>query len=156
MTGFNHGMTGAVIALTVKQPLIAVPLSFLSHFAQDMIPHWNYGVVRKGNEPKQFFSRRFNLFLTADFLFSIVLMIVLALIFPAHKWLIWACMIAAACPDLIWAYYRLYLEHMKKRRPVYDPVSQMHKSIQWSQTAKGGLVEIVWFIATGTIILNLR
>jgi hypothetical protein len=40
MTGFNHGMAGAVIALTVKQPVLAVPLAFLSHFATDMIPHF--------------------------------------------------------------------------------------------------------------------
>ena len=149
-------MTGAVIALTVKQPLLAVPLSFLSHFAQDMLPHWNYGLSRqKGEEPK-FFSRRFNLFLTLDLMTALIIMAILAIAFPSHLWLIWACMIAAASPDLMWAYYRLYRQHIKGEKPIFPWFARFHSSIQWSQTTAGGLVEIIWFILTGLIILAQR
>ena len=64
MTGFNHGMTGAVIALTVKKPELAIPLSFLSHFAQDAIPHF-------GIPGYKLFTKKFNLGLLADFLFAV-------------------------------------------------------------------------------------
>lgn len=156
MTGINHGMSGAVIALSVKNPPVAVPLAFVSHFAQDAIPHWNYGVSREEHKTGNFFTRRFNVSLLADFLVSVVLMVVLAFIFPAQKWLIWACMIAAASPDLMWAYYRLYRRHIQKQKPHYDPLARLHSKLQWSQTARGGLVEVAWFLLTGVIILNLR
>lgn len=155
MTGINHGMTGAVIALTVKNPIVAVPLAFFSHFSQDIIPHWNYGVNRGINKNPTFFTKRFNYTLAADFLTSVVLMIVLAILFPAHKWIIWACMIAAASPDLMWAYYRLYKQHIQKQQLHLDPLASLHNRIQWSQTAKGGLVEIAWFLVMGLIILSL-
>lgn len=157
MTGLNHGMTGAVIALVVKNPAAAVPLAFLSHFVQDMIPHWDYGVRRVGDPNGNFFTRRFNLSLLADFLLSVGMMILLAFLFPAHKWLIWGCMVAAASPDLMWAYYRLYRQHIKRGKVIHlDPLARLHAKIQWSQTGAGLIVEILWFISTGAIILNLR
>lgn len=148
-------MTGAVIALTVKQPALAIPLAFLSHFVQDTFPHWNYGVSRSKGKP-QFFNRQFYELLITDFLLSVTLMVVLAFLFPAHKWLIWTCMVAAASPDLVWAYYRLYREHIKKQKPHYDLFSDLHRKIQWSQAPAGALVEIAWFLAAGVIILSLR
>ena len=149
-------MTGAVLALTVKNPYVAVPLSFVSHYLQDLIPHWDYGVSRQAAKKATFFTRKFNLTLLADFCLSLTLMVVLALLFPTHKWLIWACMIAAASPDLVWAYYRLYREHIKKQKPKYDPLSGLHRKMQRSQTTLGGLVEIAWFLVMGVIILNLQ
>lgn len=152
MTGFNHGLTGAVIALTVKRPELAIPLAFLSHFVQDIVPHWNYGVSRDKDRSGRFFTKSFTRILEADFLLSIALMIVLGFVFPAHKWLIWTCMITAASPDLMWAYYRLYQEHIHKRRPKYDPLARLHILVQWSQTTPGFAVELLW-IAGGIIIL---
>lgn len=99
MTGFNHGLTGAVIALTVKQPALAIPLSFASHFAADFVPHFGFRL-------KDVLGRKFIIFHIGDFLLSILVMAVLALMFPSQKLLIWACMIAAASPDLVWWYYR--------------------------------------------------
>lgn len=156
MTGLNHGMTGAVIALIVKNPVLAVPLAFTSHFLQDIIPHWDYGIKRNLDKKPDFFTKRFSYSLLVDFLISIAIMIALAILFPAHKWLIWACMIAAASPDLMWAYYRLYREYIQKQKPQYNRLTQIHTKIQWSQTALGGLVEAVWFLLMGGIILSLR
>jgi len=36
-----HTMMGVAIATVVNQPLLALPLSFLSHFALDVVPHWD-------------------------------------------------------------------------------------------------------------------
>ena len=149
-------MTGAVLAISIKNPVIAVPVSFISHYLQDLVPHWNYGVSREASKKGSFFTARFNLSLLTDFSLSLVLMVVLALLFPAHKWLIWACMVAAAVPDLVWAYYRLYREHIKKQKPFYDPFTNLHAKMQWSHTTAGALVEVAWFVAMGALILNLR
>lgn len=148
-------MTGAVIALIVKEPIIAIPLSYVSHFACDAIPH--FGVRdHPGQSDDELFSKKFNTILVLDFLTAVGLMVLLGMLFPAHKWLIWVCMITAASPDLVWVYYRLYIERIQKRQPKYDRISRFHRVLQWSQTYPGAFVEIAWFLIMGTIILALR
>lgn len=36
-----HVALGAAIAVAIPNPLISIPLAFLSHFVLDMTPHWN-------------------------------------------------------------------------------------------------------------------
>jgi hypothetical protein len=155
MTGTNHGMTGAVIAVLVREPAIAVPLSYASHFACDAIPH--FGVRDHPNqEDDELFSKKFNIILVTDFIVAVSLMMLLGKLFPESRLLIWTCMIAAAIPDLINVYYRLYLERIKKQPYELDPITKFHSWIQKSQTYKGAFVEIAWFMLMGLIILNQR
>jgi hypothetical protein len=51
MTATNHAITGAIIAVVIDKPVIALPLALLSHFAQDALPHFGYaghGGYREG------------------------------------------------------------------------------------------------------------
>lgn len=41
MLELAHALTGGVIAYKIGNPLISLPLAFLSHFALDLLPHWN-------------------------------------------------------------------------------------------------------------------
>lgn len=150
MTGTNHGMTGAVIALLVKQPQLAVPLSFMSHFVCDSLPH--YGPPRS----EKLFTSKFNKVLSADFIFAVCVMIILGILFPAQRWVIWGCMIAAASPDLMWAYYYLYKIKLQNKMPKFDPLARFHTWIQWSQTPPGIIIEAMWFVAMWTIVLVIR
>ncbi len=142
-------MTGAVIALLVREPLLAVPLSLASHFFCDAIPHF-------GIKDDELFGRKFNIILVTDFIVAISLMIVLGFMFPAQKWLIWSCMIAAASPDLMWAYYYLYLQKLKKRKPRLGLIAKFHSVIQWSQTAPGAALEAGWFVIMALIITGQK
>ena len=36
-----HVFVGAAIATKIPDPLLAIPLAFLSHFILEMVPHWN-------------------------------------------------------------------------------------------------------------------
>ena len=36
-----HVALGVAIAVAIPNPLISIPLAFASHFALDMVPHWN-------------------------------------------------------------------------------------------------------------------
>ena len=36
-----HVAVGAAIAASIPNPLIAIPLAFASHFALELVPHWN-------------------------------------------------------------------------------------------------------------------
>src|SRR5688572_12550977 len=42
MTTSNHILAGTLIALTIKEPLLALPLAFASHFVLDALPHYGY------------------------------------------------------------------------------------------------------------------
>lgn len=152
MTGLNHGLTGAVIAIAINQPALAVPLAFVSHFAQDAIPHWDYG-VKPGD---QFFSRRFNLFLIGDFCLALFAMAFIFGAFPDQYKLIWACMIAAAAPDLMWGYHYLYQQKIKGRQVKLDWLARLHAAIEWSESPPGAIIEFLWIIAFGVLILALR
>jgi hypothetical protein len=150
MTGTNHGITGAAIALLVREPVVAIPLSYASHFVCDVIPHFDMTFGDK------LFGKKFNITLICDFFAAATLMILFGFLFPSQKWIIWACMIVAASPDLAWAYYYLYSDRLKHRKLKPDPITRWHSQIQWSQTLKGGYVEAVWFLLMGLIILTRR
>ena len=151
MTGFNHGLTGAVIAIVVKKPELAIPLAFLSHFVQDAIPHFDYF---QGKNGMGILRGKFNVLLVGDFILSILLMVVLGLAFPDHKWLIWSCMIAAASPDLIWGYHFLY-----RKKGVKD-YGLVLKLISKTESEYHGLLgvagETIWFILMSFILIELR
>jgi len=36
-----HVVVGAAIATTIPNPIISLPLAFLSHFVLEKVPHWN-------------------------------------------------------------------------------------------------------------------
>src|SRR5512138_3405914 len=40
-----HVAIGAAIAAKIPNPFIAIPLAFASHFAMEMVPHWNPHLV---------------------------------------------------------------------------------------------------------------
>ncbi len=148
MTGLNHGITGALIALTIKQPALAVPASFLSHFVCDAIPHWNY-------LPGKEFTRKFNIILILDFILSVSLMAILGLLFPVEKWLIWSCMIAAAIPDIMWFYYKFYVKKVRHKKISLDPITSFQSKIE-NSSSNGYWAEAAWFIVVFAIILSLK
>jgi len=54
MLELPHAIIGATIASKIPNPLISLPLAFLSHFLVDLIPHWNpslYTEMEKENKP---------------------------------------------------------------------------------------------------------
>jgi len=56
MLELPHTVVGATIATKIPNPLISLPLAFLSHFLLDLIPHWNpslYSETKKFGKPTQ-------------------------------------------------------------------------------------------------------
>lgn len=41
MLSTPHVIVGLAIAKTIPNPIVAIPTAFFSHFALEMIPHWN-------------------------------------------------------------------------------------------------------------------
>lgn len=143
MTGFNHGMTGAVIALAVRQPLLAVPLAFVSHYVTDMLPHFGF-------EQKEVLKKRFDFFVLGDFVFSLILMFVLAILFPAQAILIWLCMIAAAIPDMVWWFYRGSVASWPRG---LGDFSAWHFKINTESHVRHFYYDILWFAAMWALVI---
>ena len=47
MTATGHALVGTLIAAKISNPALAVPLALLSHFAADILPHWDVGTQRR-------------------------------------------------------------------------------------------------------------
>lgn len=43
MTATAHALIGASLAATIANPYLGIPAAFISHFAADLIPHWDAG-----------------------------------------------------------------------------------------------------------------
>lgn len=86
-----HALVGLVIAVSIHNPLVGLPLAFLSHFAVDMIPHWNW-------EPD---SRPLSLAGIALDLIMVEVLTAYLFLQRGHDLTIPAAALAAILPDLI-------------------------------------------------------
>lgn len=142
MTATNHGLGGAFIAVVfAKYPAAALVLAPLSHFLLDSLPHFGF---QKFN-PK---DKHFLYFLVGDALLAVGITLLLAVLWNEIWWLIILCAFLGASPDLMWYYYYYMRPNAKK-----DPVARFHSWIQWSQTPRGMVIEIVWFTSIFSILV---
>lgn len=144
MTGLNHAATGALVAVAVKQPALALPLAFLAHFAVDAVPHWNYGVR----------GRLRRVIMSIDLLGSASLLVVLALILTTPAWLVIACGFLCILPDAFWLPEILYGKPpVIHKYTLIGSVREFHRKIQWSETSRGLIFEVLWFGGVLALIL---
>lgn len=141
MTATNHALTGAAIATLVRQPYLAIPLAFASHFFCDALPHFGLKLA--------FNSKKMWLYLFAEFVAMLLLAIFLLVSGTDQPifWLIVAALFAMS-PDLSWYYYGKKNKLGKVAR--LDPLNRLHAKIQWSETKLGIIPEIIW---AGVMIL---
>lgn len=137
MTATNHGLFGAVLAITLqKYPAVALVLAPLSHFLLDALPHF-------GDDRMSLHSKKFLRILVADCTLAVVSTLAVAWFWPEIALLVVVCAFLAASPDLMW----LYLEYIKRvPRKNFPWYARFHSWIQWSQTRPGAYIELVWFV----------
>jgi hypothetical protein len=145
MTATNHALTGALIGLVIGQPLIALPVAFLSHFVCDAIPHY-------GNDAVKLWSDNFKKLLVVDASVCVVLVAVLTYRHPAHWLLASFCAFMATSPDLLWIRKFVYGLH-NHRSQKQSRLERLLGSdgIQWFQRPIGAVVEVAW--AIGMLVL---
>jgi hypothetical protein len=144
MTGFNHGMVGAIIALSIKQPALAIPIAFISHYPLDTLPHLGFS-------QEQVLKPKFNRLVKIDFVISIILVIGLALLFPSHILIIWACMVASAISDFVWYFHRKTVRHWPNS---LDPFTKLHWHL--NNHTEHFYYDSAYFAVLATIILAIR
>lgn len=135
-----------MIATVVKQPYLAIPLAFLSHFVCDALPHFDSGFT--------FGKKSMYVYLFFDGLFALLFATLLLMQGVQNPVLLAFCGFIAMSPDLIWLYYGI-----KGGLGVYEKygsITQIHHKIQWSATKWGIVPEIFWAVLMTTAILQLQ
>ncbi len=139
MTAINHAVTGAVVGLIIGQPVVALPVAFMSHFVCDAIPH--FGIKDDG----WIRSKAFRNLILVDSMLCILLVGMLAATHPHHWLLAAACAFLATSPDLLW------LNHFIKARSgkpwKANVLEKFAAGIQWFERPSGAIVEVAWLIA---------
>jgi hypothetical protein len=140
MTAVNHAITGSIIALVIDQPLLAIPLAFVSHFLQDALPHFGY----PGNQGfgEAFRHRLTTIVLIVDPILVIGFLAVL-IHYSASTW-VYLAAFAAVLPDFEWpvAYWGF---EKKGQQPWRSPIGNLHWNIQKFERPWGIFVEIFWY-----------
>ncbi len=103
MLELAHALTGGVIAYKIGNPALSLPLALASHFAIDLLPHWNPHI---STEKKKlgFLSRKTTFFILADCLVGLTFGLFLAFkTLPDTKRMFFVLMgcFLAILPDLI-------------------------------------------------------
>jgi len=150
MTATNHALAGALIGLTVGNPVLAIPAAFVSHFVLDAIPHYD----QPGEELARYRSNRFRNELLAHALLCFLLVVLLAITRPTH-WLTAAlCAFVATSPDLFWipkfVAAKRHSQLLKNRTRFW----RFHDWIQWRTGPELLWVEIVWFLVVGFVLVT--
>ncbi len=146
MTTSNHALAGTIIAVAVKQPEVALPLSFLSHFVLDSIPHYGH----PGEGLKETLKHRRTLLIE---LFGLVGLLVLFLTGAWGVGFVFLCAFVACSPDLEWPLW--YVLYERRGQPVpRNRWTIFHKRIQ-REYFWGIFVEIPLFIVGFAILAHI-
>lgn len=149
--------------MIVKQPLLAVPLAFGSHFLLDVIPHYNpAGITRKNyvahakSWQRKMKSKSFRMIFGIDMLAFVASLLIVPfwLVGQASYWQILLCMIAAASPDFIGGlkYLASLLMDKKIGSSKFD---NWHVRLQWSETPQGLYIELVYLVIILVLLSKL-
>lgn len=147
MTGSNHMVAGALIATTTTQPLIVLPLAFLSHFVMDALPH--YG----DNNNHSWLGRHFNVILLVDAIITTLFIIGLLIGQPVGWGLMIIAGLVALSPDLVWLPH--YIANLKGSPKHHGWFARFSKWIQWGERPWGIYIEIVVFLIGLTVFINI-
>lgn len=134
MTGLNHAATGTAIALIVKRPELALPLAFISHFVLDSVPHGIMPIHRK---------KIFASYLIVETIAMTSFTVLCMLAFRDQWLLIGLCAFTAFLPDVLWPFF---FNGRWRDKPGLRVFYKFHKWIQHSETYRGWLVEVLYFI----------
>lgn len=151
MIAINHAMTGAIIGLVVSQPLLAIPLAFLSHFLLDAVPHFD----QPGGEEVYLRKQSFVLQLILDAFLCAVLVATLFLANPSNRLLASVCAFLATSADFMWLPTFWRLKHGQQLEWPNHPLARLHTKVQWFSKPIGGFIELIWAVGCLLVLEKL-
>jgi hypothetical protein len=157
MTATNHALTGALIALAVKKPELAIPLALLSHFGLDLIPHYNPPGMTKdkfvsysASWSKKMKNPGFRLIFPIDMILFLSVLIILPLMAPpsVSSITIFLSAVAGALPDF-WGGLKFLADRLfgiGTKGKDDGLFTRFHVWLQWMERPWGIYIEIIWAV----------
>ena len=121
MTATGHAVIGVVIAATVPNPVLAIPLALASHVAADLFPHWDPGTNRDKKTKDRFVGEAI-----ADVILSLAVTFFLVVYLFPQTDLLYAYLIVFAAQFFDWA-SAPYLFFRIKHPSVFEWFYQLQK-----------------------------
>jgi hypothetical protein len=153
MTTSNHVLTGAVIAVWIKNPPAVIALSYLSHFLIDALPHFGSPHLKGLVDSVNHWTFKLGIILEFLILIPVILIIFNLTSGVVSAWLVTASMVAADLPDLMWIPVYIYEKKTKKNKKL-GKIASFHSRVQWHQYW-GIVTELSWLIIMLTLIFKL-
>ncbi len=147
MLSTPHLLVGAAIVKVIPNPIIGLPLAFLSHFALDSIPHWD-------GSPKAPFSRKIFGGIFLDYAIGVSVVFVLTNSYE-NQYLLWLGAFLGTLPDFILGSYK-HLENIFSRFAIVRIPNEFHLSIQRNLPLVNGLLTSGFISFIAVIILLYR
>ncbi len=145
MTATGHALVATLIVAKIPNPYISLPLALVSHFACDLIPHWDAGTQHKKKSRERLFYEA-----AADVIVSIVASYILygPFLGQSNYILLYVAVFLSQAPDWITAPYLIF----RTNNPLVSWSRHMYR-IQHELNAR--VESPFWGIATqvGTVIL---
>jgi hypothetical protein len=148
VTATNHSLTGAIIAASIANPLVALPLALLSHYVLDALPHFGKGDAFIA-------TKRFKVMLMTDAALCFILVLCLAITHTDRWWIVALGAFLAASPDLF--LINLYRYAKQNRLKDWHPnmYTRFAGAIQWFERPIGAVVEAAWFVAAVFVLIEV-
>lgn len=114
MTATGHALVATLLIAKFPDPAICLPLSFASHFACDIIPHWDSGTHHHDKTKERLFFEA-----GLDVIASIVLSVLLYMALGGGNYIVlFIGIFLSQLPDWLTAPYFIF--HMKSRLVVWS------------------------------------
>lgn len=140
MTGFNHTLAGAIIAVTFPAPFVPLAALF-SHFFLDVMPHFGrHRAIKPG-------SSGLRKLIYADGTLSVLALIFSLVLFPDKWFLIGVGTFLSIFPDLQWIFKR------QLRTP--ERYIRWMSAIQWGERPWGWILELAYAAIFVSILIYL-
>jgi len=98
MTATGHAVIGTVIAASISNPVVAIPLALFSHLVADLFPHWDPGTNRSKKSKERFLAEGF-----LDVLLSLIITFLLVVFLFQETDLVYAYVIVFFAQFFDWA-----------------------------------------------------
>lgn len=119
MTATGHALVATLLIAKFPDPLVSLPLAFVSHFALDVVPHWDAGTHHHGKTKEKLFFEA-----GADVVLSVILSYVLYYYIGGQEYgILLLGIFLSQLPDWLTAPY--FILHMKS--PLVSWSKQMYK-----------------------------
>lgn len=145
MTATGHALVATIIAAKFSNPAIGLPICLFSHFACDILPHWDEGTHWRQKTKLRFFNET-----VFDVILSFTLsFVVYKYIFLQNNFIyLYSCMLFAQLPDWLSSAYLI----LGINNPVFIWVYRLQRKLNkkldkpWGIVTQIGAIVMIYFV----------